>query len=54
MRIELLNDGSEQVHYDEPGTPVYIRTGNILSFPEGKVIAHRHKLYSGRQDGIRG
>lgn len=41
--IDLLNDGSELVHYDDPGIPIYIRIGNILSFPEGRVLAHWHE-----------
>lgn len=41
--IDLQNDGSELVHYDDSGIPIYIRTGNILDFPEGKVLAHWHE-----------
>lgn len=41
--IDLLEDGSELVHYDTPGIPIYIRIGNILAFPEGKVLAHWHE-----------
>ena len=43
LTIDLLKDGSEVVHYDEPGIPVYIKLGTILSFPEGKVIPHWHE-----------
>lgn len=41
--IDLLKDGSELVHYDEAGIPIFIQIGNILSFPEGKVLAHWHE-----------
>ena len=38
-----MQDASEIVHYDNPGVPLYIRTGILSNYPDMKALCHWHE-----------
>lgn len=42
MNLTVLQDGSEQVHYDDPRIPLYIRRGNLRSLSNMAALCHWH------------
>ncbi len=43
MPLTIMQDGCEQIHYDNPAFPVYIRTGDLVSFPNMAALCHWHE-----------
>ncbi len=43
MPLTIMQDGSEQIHYDNPAFPVYVRLGNLRSFPNRAALCHWHE-----------
>jgi len=41
--LDIMKDASEVVHYDIPGVPIYIRKGNLISFPGMRALSHWHE-----------
>lgn len=42
IKIDLMPDNSEIVHYDNPGIPLYVRTGILSSYIGKKAQCHWH------------
>ncbi|HIZ78769.1 MAG TPA: AraC family transcriptional regulator [Candidatus Lachnoclostridium stercorigallinarum] len=40
--LEVMGGGSEVVHYERPGLPLYIRTTELSRFEKGKAPCHWH------------
>lgn len=38
--IDMMPDGSEIIHYDKPGIPLYIQTGELSSYPNKRALCH--------------
>ena len=38
-----MPDASEVVHYDEPGIPLYIRSGQLSTYPDMRANCHWHE-----------
>ncbi len=41
--IDMMPDGSEIIHYDKPGIPLYIQTGELSSYPNKRALCHWHE-----------
>lgn len=41
--IDVMQDASEIVHYDNPKIPIYIRHGLLSSYPDMKALCHWHE-----------
>ena len=41
--IDMMPDGSEIIHYDNPGIPLYIQTGELSSYPNKRALCHWHE-----------
>lgn len=42
IKIDTMADGSEIVHYDHPGIPLYIRKGILSYYPGRRAQCHWH------------
>lgn len=42
MNLTVLQDGSEQIHYNDPRIPLYARRGNLKSFSGMAALCHWH------------
>ena len=42
IRVDLMQDASEIVRYDETGIPLYIQTRELSRYPERKALCHWH------------
>ena len=43
INTDIMQDASEIVHYDNPGVPLYIRTGILSNYPDMKALCHWHE-----------
>ncbi len=43
MPLTIMQDGSEQIHYDNPAFPVYVKKGDLVSFPNMAALCHWHE-----------
>ncbi len=43
MPLTIMQDGCEQIHYDNPAFPVYVRTGSLTHFPNLAALCHWHE-----------
>ncbi len=43
MVLNIMRDGSEQVKYDNPAFPVYIRYSGLLEYPNLSALCHWHE-----------
>lgn len=43
MSLTILQDGSERIGYENPAFPIYIRRGDLLSFPNKSALCHWHE-----------
>lgn len=41
--IDIMQDASEIVHYDNPDIPLYIRIGILSAYPDMKALCHWHE-----------
>lgn len=41
--IDMMPDGSEIIHYDKPGIPLYIQSGLLSSYPNKRALCHWHE-----------
>ena len=42
MSLTILQDGSEQIHYDNPNIPIYVRRGDLRSLHNMAALCHWH------------
>lgn len=42
MDLTVYRDGSEQLHYPDPRIPLYVRRGNLRTFPGQMALCHWH------------
>ena len=42
MNLTVLQDGSEQIHYDNPRIPLYVRRGDLKSLSNMAALCHWH------------
>ena len=42
MNLMVLQDGSEQIHYNDPCIPLYVRRGSLKSFSGMAALCHWH------------
>ncbi len=42
MNLTVLQDGSEQIHYDNPNIPIYVRHGDLRSMSNMSALCHWH------------
>ena len=42
MNLTVLQDSSEQIHYNNPRIPIYVRRGNLRSFSNLAALCHWH------------
>lgn len=42
MNLTVLQDGSEQIHYNDPRIPLYVRWGNLKSLSGMAALCHWH------------
>ena len=42
MNLTVLQDSSEQIHYNNPCIPIYVRRGNLRSFSNLAALCHWH------------
>lgn len=42
MNLTVLQDGSEQIHYNDPGIPLYVRRGDLKSLSGMEALCHWH------------
>lgn len=42
MNLTVLLDGSEQIHYDDPRIPLYVRRGNLKDLSNLAALCHWH------------
>lgn len=42
MNLTVLLDGSEQIHYDDPRIPLYVRRGDLKSLSNMAALCHWH------------
>lgn len=42
MNLTVLQDGSEQIHYDDPRIPLYVRRGDLKSLSNMAALCHWH------------
>lgn len=42
MNLTVLPDGSEQIHYDDPRIPLYVRRGDLKSLGNMAALCHWH------------
>ena len=42
MNLTVLQDSSEQIHYNNPRIPIYVRRGNLRSFSNMAALCHWH------------
>ena len=42
MSLTVLQDGSEQIHYDDPNIPIYVRAGDLRSLSNMAALCHWH------------
>lgn len=43
MSLAILQDGSEQIRYDNPSFPIYVRRGDLTEFPNMSALCHWHE-----------
>lgn len=43
IKMNLMPDASEIVHYNNPDVPVYIQNDNLSNYPSKKALCHWHK-----------
>lgn len=43
MSLTILQDGSEQIRYENPAFPIYVRRGDLVSFLNMSALAHWHE-----------
>lgn len=42
INVDIMQDASEIVRYDETGIPLYIQTGELSRYPDRKALCHWH------------
>ena len=42
INVDVMQDASEIVRYDETGIPLYIQTGELSRYPDRKALCHWH------------
>ena len=42
INVDIMQDASEIVRYDETGIPLYIQTGELSTYPDRKALCHWH------------
>lgn len=42
INLDIMQDGSEIIHYDHAGIPLYIRTCTLSSYPHKRALCHWH------------
>ena len=56
IKLDVMPDASEIVHYDRPDLPLYIRMGTLSHYPDYKALCHWHedfefiRIYDGEMD----
>lgn len=43
INVDIMQDTSEIVHYDEMGIPLYVRIGELSFYPGKKALCHWHE-----------
>lgn len=43
LKIDVMQDGSEIIHYDTIGIPLYIRNSNLSNYPDKCALPHWHE-----------
>lgn len=43
MNLSVMLDGSEQIHYQNPEIPIYIRRGDLAHLPNMAALSHWHQ-----------
>ena len=43
INVDIMQDTSEIVHYDEMGITLYIRIGELSYYPGKKALCHWHE-----------
>lgn len=43
MSLTVMRDGSEQIHYGNPGLPIYVSRGDLKAFPNMAALCHWHE-----------
>lgn len=43
MNLDVLGDGSEKIHYQNPEIPIYIVYGNLAAFQNMAALSHWHE-----------
>lgn len=43
LDVDVMQDASEIIHYDETDIPLYIRTGDLSSYPDMRALCHWHE-----------
>jgi len=42
INLQVMKDASEFLEYNHPAIPLYVKTGNLSSFPHMKALCHWH------------
>ncbi len=43
VNVDIMQDASEIVHYDNPAVPLYIRVAILSAYPDKKALCHWHE-----------
>lgn len=43
MNLTVMQDGSEQIHYQDPAIPIYVRRGDLRSISNMSALCHWHE-----------
>ncbi len=43
MSLSIMQDGSEQIGYENPAFPIYVSRGDLVSFPNMAALCHWHE-----------
>lgn len=42
-KLDIMPDGSEIIHYNKPGIPLYIQTAALSAYPNKRALCHWHE-----------
>lgn len=43
MNLTVMQDSSEQIHYRDPSIPIYVKRGDLRTFPNMAALCHWHE-----------
>lgn len=43
MNLTVMQDGSERIHYRDPSIPIYVKRGDLRTFPNMAALCHWHE-----------